>query len=110
MNFVKRRKTSSKVDIPDGARKEIELLYLHDIVSKVEKYNTPSALVANIDQKSLKHVPVGTETIAAKGEHSVTIEGSANKCSKTGTFAISFDGNFLLVQLMHGGKTKSTEV
>ena len=54
MNFVKRRKTSSKVDIPDGARKEIEFLFLHDIVSKVEKYNIPSALIINIDQTPLK--------------------------------------------------------
>ena len=34
MHFV--RKTSSKVDIPDGARKEIEFLFVHDVVSKVE--------------------------------------------------------------------------
>ena len=44
MNFVKRRKTSSKVDIPEGPDKEIEFIFLHDIVSKVEKYNIPSAL------------------------------------------------------------------
>ena len=35
MKFFKWRKTSSKMDILDGARKEIEFLYLHDIVSKV---------------------------------------------------------------------------
>ena len=33
MNFVKRRKTSSKVDIPEGTRKEIEYIFLHEIVS-----------------------------------------------------------------------------
>ena len=47
MNFCRRRKTSSKVDIPEGARKEIEFLYLHNIVSKVEKYNIPSSLIIN---------------------------------------------------------------
>ena len=41
MHFVRRRKTSSKVDIPDRARKEIEFLFLHDVVSKVEKYKIP---------------------------------------------------------------------
>ena len=56
MNFAKRKKKSSKVDIPDGARKEIEFLYLHDIVSKVDKYDIPSALVVNIDQTPLKYV------------------------------------------------------
>ena len=34
MNFVKRRNTSSKADIPDKACKEIEFLFLHEIVSK----------------------------------------------------------------------------
>ena len=63
MNFVKRRKTLSKVNILDGVRKEIEFLYIHDIVSKVAKYDIPSALVVNIDQTPLKHVPVGNETM-----------------------------------------------
>ena len=79
MNFVKRRKTFSKVDIPDGARKEIEFLFLHEIVSVVEKYDIPSALIINIDQTPLKYVPVGNETLAPKGKTSVTIEGSADK-------------------------------
>ena len=52
INFVKRRKTSSKVDISDGARKEIEFLYLHDIVSKVEQYNIPSALIICLKYRS----------------------------------------------------------
>ena len=42
MNYVRRRKTSSKVDIPENARKEIEFLFLHEIVSKVEKHSIPS--------------------------------------------------------------------
>ena len=95
MNFVKRSKTSSK----------IEFLYLHDIVSKIEKYDIPSALVVNINQALLKYVPVGNERMAAKREHSVTIEGSADKSSITGTFPISIDGNFFPVQLIYGGKT-----
>ena len=43
-------KTSSKVDIPDGARKEIKFLFLHEIESKVKKYDMPLALIINIDQ------------------------------------------------------------
>ena len=42
--------------------------------------------------------------MAAKGEHSVMIGGSADKCSITGIFAILFDGNFLPVQLIYCGK------
>ena len=49
MNFVKRRKTSSKVDIPDKACKEIEFSFLHEIVTKVEKHNISPELVLNID-------------------------------------------------------------
>ena len=37
MNFVKEKKNSSKMEISDGAQKEMEFLCLHDIVSKVEK-------------------------------------------------------------------------
>ena len=64
MNFVKRRKISSKVDIPDKAHKEIEFLFLHEIVTKVEKHNIPPELILNIDQTLLKYVPVGDETLA----------------------------------------------
>ena len=93
------------MDIPDEAQKEIEFLYLRDIVSKVEKYDIPFALVVNIDQRPFKCIPVGNKTMASKGEHSVAIERSADKSSITGIFVISFDGNFLLVHLIHGGKT-----
>ena len=105
MNFVKRRKTSSKVDIPDKARKEIEFLFLHKIVTKVEKHNIPAELILNIDQTSLKYVPVGNGTLAPRGETSVTIEGSSDKRSITGAFAVSLHGDFLPVQLINGGKT-----
>ena len=62
INFVKRRKTLSKVDILEGARKEIEYIFLHKIVSLVEEFYIPSSLILNLDQTPLKHVPVGDET------------------------------------------------
>ena len=65
----------------------------------------PFALVVNIDQTPLKYFLVGNEIMAAKGEHSVTIEGSADKHSITRTLAISFDGNFLPVHFIYSGKT-----
>ena len=101
---IKRRKTSSKVDIPDGARKEIEFIFLHEIVSIVEKHKIPPALIINIDQTPLEYVPVGNETLAPKGEMSVTTEGSADKRSLTGTFAISLHGDFFPMQLIYGEK------
>ena len=65
--FVKRRKTSSKVDIPKGTRKEIEYIFLHEIVSLVEEFHIPNSLILNLDQTPLKYVPVGDETMAKKG-------------------------------------------
>ena len=49
MGFVKRRFTSTKVDIPEKARKEIEYQFYHEIVSKVERYHIPNELVINLD-------------------------------------------------------------
>ena len=108
MNFVKRRKTSSKVDIPDKARKEIEFLFLHEIVTKVEKNSIPPELILNTDQTALKYVPVGNGTLAPRGETSVTIEGSSDKRSITGTFAISLHRDFLPMLLVSGGKTSQS--
>ena len=101
MNFVKRRKTSSKVDILEGSSKEIEYLFLHDIVSKVEEYNIPTSLIVYIDQTPTKYVPVGSESLAEKGVKNVTIEGSADKRTITGTFGISKSGVFLPMARPH---------
>ena len=52
MNFVKRKKASSKVGILGGTRKKIEFLLLHEILSKVEKFDISTALTINIGQAS----------------------------------------------------------
>ena len=44
MGFVRRAKTSSKVDIPIGARKEIEFQFLHQVVSLIEQYKIQMTL------------------------------------------------------------------
>ena len=96
--------TFSNVDIPDGACKEIEFLFLHEIVSFVEEHKIPPALIINIDQTPLKYVPVGNEILPPRGETSATIKGSANERSLTGIFAISLHGEFLLMQAIYKGK------
>ena len=108
MGFLKRRKTSSKVDIPDGARKEIKFLFYHDIVLRVEEFNIPETLSINIDQTSLGYVPVSKETMAKRNSTSVTIEGSDDKRMITGTFAVTLSGNFLSMQLIYSGKTNQS--
>ena len=54
MGFVRRMTKTAKIPIPDKARKEIELVFMHKIVQKVEKHN----MIINADQTPLKYVPV----------------------------------------------------
>ena len=43
MGFTRRMKTTGKVEIPEGAKQEAELLYLHNIVTLVEEHIIPLA-------------------------------------------------------------------
>ena len=97
MGFVCRRGTTAKLEIPDGAFKEAQLLFTHDIVSKVDKFNIPDSLIINIDQTLTKYVPVSRSTLAKKG--------SSDKRSIIATFSITFSGKFLPMQLIYERKT-----
>ena len=108
MGFTRRRKTTSKVDIPEAARKEIEYLFLYEIVNKVEKYKIPDSLVINLDQTPLKIVQCSNTTLAKKNSKNVTIVGSSDKRSITATFSITLSGKFLPMQLIYGGKTQQS--
>ena len=101
MGFEKRRETSSALGIPDSSRKEIEYLFLHDIVDTVERCKIPLSVILNLDQTPLKYVPVGNEKMAL----GVTIEGSSYKPSINGTFAIMTLSEFLPMHLTYKGKT-----
>ena len=98
-------KTTGKVEIPEGARKEAELLYLHNVVALAEEHEIPPELEMNLDQTPLKYFPVSHHTMAKKGFKSVAIAGSADKRWITGTFVINLKGDFLPIQLIYGGKT-----
>ena len=69
-------KTIGKIKVPDGAEKEAQLLYLHDIVSLVENHNIPDSLILNPDQTKLKHIPSANHTLAKKGSKSIEVVGS----------------------------------
>ena len=99
MGFRRRQATTSKLEIPEGTLKEIKMLFHHDIVTKVAKFNIPDSLIIN-------RVPVGSTTLAKKNSKTVTIKGSTDKRTITATFAISIRGDFLPMQLIYGGKTK----
>ena len=105
MGFVRRRGTTAKLEIPDGAFKEAQLLFTHNIVSKVDKYNIPDSLIINIDQTPTKYVPVSRSTLAKKNSKAVAIKRSSDKRRITVTFSITFSGKFLPMQLVCGGKT-----
>ena len=102
MGFKKRMQTTGKVEIPEGARKEAELLYLHNIVTIVEKYEIPHSLIMNLDQTPLKYIPAMNHTMAKQNSKSVSISGSSDKHSITGTFTITLNGHFLPMQLIYG--------
>lgn len=42
MGFIQRRATTGKLEVPEGAVKEETLLFYHEIVSKVEKFQNPN--------------------------------------------------------------------
>lgn len=67
MCFKKRWNTLPVADIPDSARKEIEYLFLHDILDTTERYKIPLSLTLNLDQTPFKHAPVGNEMMASSG-------------------------------------------
>ena len=105
MSFKKRAATTGKVIIPEGARKEAELMYLHDIVTKIETHNIPPQLAFNMDQTPTKYIQSSRYTMEKVGKKSVAIVGSCDKRAITATFIIDVAGSFLPMQLIYGGKT-----
>lgn len=105
MGFQKRAATTGKVTIPEGARKEAELVYLYDIVNKIETNEIPPQLVFNMDQTPSKYIQSSRYTMEKSGQNSVAIAGSDDKRAITATFIIDLKGTFLPMQLIYGGKT-----
>ena len=71
-------RATGKVEIPEGARKEAkeaELLYLHNIMTIVEKYEIPHSLIMNLDQTPLKCIPAMNHAMAKQNSKSVSIAG-----------------------------------
>ena len=62
MGFLRRRATTTKLQISEGAVKEATLLAPRYIVFKVEKFD----IIINIDQTPIKYVSVGQSSLAKK--------------------------------------------
>ena len=86
MGFVRRARTTGKVEIPAGTKKKAELIFLHEIVNNVEKFQIPSSLVLNLDQTNSKYVSMGKAAMAEKGSYYVPFSGLSNKRSMTATY------------------------
>ena len=105
MSFKKRAVTTGEVIKSEGAQKEAKLIYLYNIVTKIETYNIPHQLDFNIDQTPLKYIQSSRCTVEKSTSKSVAIAASGEKRAITATFIIDLAGNFLLMQLIYGGKT-----
>ena len=74
----------------------------------VEENKIPQNLIMNLGQTPLKDVPVSHHIMAKKGVKSVSIAANSDKRCITGTFVITLEGDFLLLQLIYCGKAKQS--
>ena len=105
MGFVKRVSATARSEIPEGARKEAELVFHREITSVVERYSIPPTLIINIDQTSLKYAPVSSRTMATNNSKHFHLAGFSYKQAITVTFGITLSNKFQLMQLIYGGKS-----
>ena len=62
----------------------------------------------NLHQTPLKYIPAMNHTMSKQNSKSVSIAGSSDKRSITGTFAITLNGHLLPMLLIYGGGTKKS--
>ena len=108
IGFRRRAATTSKVEIPDSAKKEAGLQHHYGNISIVQKHKIPESLGINSDQKSSKYVPVGRFTMAPKGAKKVSVAGIADNRNITLTLTVTMDGKALTFQAIYKGKTKQS--
>ena len=89
-------------------QRKIPLIFLHDVVRKIEDNNIPASLVLNLDQTPSKYIQSSRYTMEKEGTKSIPIFGSSDKRSITATFVITLHGSFLPMQLIYGGKTSKS--
>ena len=51
MAFVKRAATTGRPDIPEGTKKEAEILFLHQIDDLVEEKNIPPSVIMSFARR-----------------------------------------------------------
>jgi len=95
MGFNKRAATTGKVIIPEGARKEAELLYHHDIVTKIKKHNILAELVFNLDQTPSQYVQCSGYTMEKEGKKIGVNRGFSRQTSDNSNLRNRSSGKFL---------------
>ena len=91
MGFLKRAAATGRPDIPEGTKKEAEIIFLHQIVDLDEEKNTPPSLIMNFDQTPLKYVPVTSQSLAEKGSKHAGISGMTYRKSHTATVSSQYN-------------------
>ena len=94
MDWVKRKATTFEKFTFQKA------IYVYD-------HDIPTDLIINLDQIPLLYVSSGKYTFNMKGAKHVPIKGVDDKRQITATFAVSASGDFLPMQLIYAGETKS---
>ena len=85
------------------------MLYLHNIITIAKKYETSYSLIMNLHQTSLKYIPAMNHNMTKQNSKSVSIAGSSDKRSVTGTFTITLNGHLLPMLLIYGGWGETKE-
>ena len=100
--------TTSKVEIPDSAKKEACLQSYYRITSIVEKHKIQEYLVINSDQTPPKYVQVGCFTMAPKSAKKGGMAGIPDKRNITLTLTVTMDEKALPFQAIYKGNTKQS--
>ena len=98
MGYSRRKATTARLELPPRTLREVEFVFYHQIVEKVEKHNIPESLTLNFNQTPSKYVPVSTATLAKRNSKQAQIKRSDDKRAITATFSITLDGKFLGMQ------------
>ena len=109
MGYTVRAGRTSRPQVPYGLYTENHYTFLSSIVETVEQNSIPFELILNADQTPSSYVSVSKMTMAKQGETSVPIKSLTDKRNITLTFAVTFAGDFLPMQIIYGGKTDRSQ-
>ena len=96
--YMKNR-TTGKVEIPEGKRREAKSTFLTAIVNKVEEFQIPPPKILNIGQINSKYVFMDKAIMVKKDSTSVSIAGLSDDRSIDVTFTSTLNVIFLLYNL-----------